>query len=228
MYFDPYYFILVIPAMLIALWAQIKVKSTFARYNNVRLTSGMTGEQAARFILDANGLHNVQIRQISGELTDNFDPRTNVISLSTSVYSQSTPAAVGVAAHETGHAVQYAVGYAPIKIRSAILPITNIGSTLSWPMIFLGLIFSYGPLVTAGIILFSFVTLFQLATLPVEFNASRRAELALENSGMITTNEAQGVHSVLSAAALTYVAALIVSIANLLRLVLLFGGRDKD
>lgn len=225
---DIYYLLLVLPALLIAMWAQFKVKSTFRAYSEQRMESGLTGAQAARRILDANGLENIRLERVSGELTDHYDPRGGVIRLSAQVYDRSTAAAVGVAAHEAGHAVQYAVGYLPVKIRNAIIPVTNIGSALSMPLIILGLIFSFGPLVTIGIALFSLVTVFQLVTLPVEFNASRRAEMILADSGMVTAEEQAGVHRVLSAAAFTYVAALLVSIMNLLRLLLLFGRRRND
>lgn len=225
---DVYYLVLVLPALLVAMWAQYKVKSTFRAYSEQRVESGLTGVQAARRILDANGLENIRLERVGGQLTDHYDPRSGVIRLSADVYDRNTTAAVGVAAHEAGHAVQYAVGYGPIKIRNAIVPVTNIGSALSMPLIVLGFILSFGPLVTIGIALFSLVTVFQLVTLPVEFNASRRAKLILADSGMITPEEEAGVHKVLSAAAFTYVAALLVSVMNLLRLVLLFGRRRNN
>lgn len=221
--FDYYYLILVVPAILISLWAQIKVKSTFAGYSKV--PAGMTGAQTARYILDQNGLSNVQVDCISGHLTDNFDPRDGMIHLSREVYSNATVAAMGVAAHECGHAVQHAVGYAPIRIRSAIIPITQIGSSLSVPMIFLGFILNSDPLINIGILLFGLVTLFQLVTLPVEFNASARAVATLSGNGMVSGEEERGVKKVLTAAALTYVAALLISAMQLLRLVLISRNR---
>lgn len=228
MYIDPYYFILVLPAMVLALWAQARVKTTFNKYSRVSTASGLTGAEAARRILNANGLGNVAVEHISGDLTDHYDPKANVIRLSDKVYNTASVAAVGVAAHEAGHAVQYATGYFPIKIRSAIIPITQIGSNLSMPLIILGLLFSSGNLITIGLVLFSTVALFQLVTLPVEFNASARAVATLSSSGYVSGEEERGVKSVLTAAALTYVAALFVALANLLRLILLFGNRRDN
>lgn len=225
---DRYYILLVIPAMLIALWAQMRVKSAFAQYSRVTVFSGLTGAQAARRILDANGLSNVRIEMVPGNLSDHYDPSAQVVRLSQEVYAKSTVAAVGVAAHETGHAIQHAVGYAPLTLRNAIIPLTNIGSGLSIPLVLIGFFMGLQSLVTLGILLFSLVTVFQLITLPVEFNASRRALQTLENYNMVTEQEQEGVQRVLTAAALTYVAALIVSVANLLRLLLLFGGRRDD
>ena len=225
---DRYYILLVIPAMLIALWAQMRVKSTFAKYTRAGTYGGLTGAQAARRILDANGLTDVRIEPVRGSLTDHYDPRDKVVRLSMDVYGCDTVAAVGVAAHETGHAIQHAVGYFPLQLRNAIIPITNIGSQLSIPLVFIGYFLGMQPLVSLGILLFSLVTVFQLITLPVEFNASRRALATLDEYGMVNDYEHEGVRKVLSAAALTYVAALIVSLANLLRLILLFGGRRDD
>ena len=228
MFFDVYYLILVVPAFIFALWAQSRVNSTFNRYSKERTYSGMTGYESARRILDANGLRHVAIERISGHLTDHYDPRTNVIRLSDSVYNANTVAAVGVAAHEAGHAVQYACNYAPIKIRAAIIPVTQLGSTISMPLVIIGFFMGAQPLVNLGLLLFATVTVFQLVTLPVEFNASRRAVEALEMGGSVGDEELRGVKKVLGAAAMTYVAALAVSLANLLRLVLLFGGRRDD
>lgn len=225
---DRYYIILVLPAMLIALWAQMRVKGTFAQFSTRSVHSGLTGAQVARRILDANGLTHVRVEQVAGSLSDHYDPRSQAVRLSQDVYGRSTVAAVGVAAHETGHAIQHAVGYGPLQLRTAIIPVTNIGSTLSIPLILLGFFMGYQPLVSLGILLFSLVTVFQLITLPVEFNASRRALVTLEQYHMVSNEERQGVKKVLSAAALTYVAALIVSVANLLRLILLFGGRRRE
>lgn len=225
-YFDKYYIMLVIPAFLFSLWAQARVSSTFNRFSKVRTFSGMTGYESARRILDANGLRHVAIERVAGNLTDHYDPRTNVIRLSDNVYNSNSVAAVGVAAHEAGHAVQYAQSYAPIKLRAAIIPVTQLGSTLSMPLVLIGFFMGAQPLVNLGLLLFATVTVFQLITLPVEFNASSRAVAALEMGGSIGDEELNGVKKVLSAAAMTYVAALAVSLANLLRLVLLFGNRD--
>ncbi|NLL91580.1 MAG: zinc metallopeptidase [Ruminococcaceae bacterium] len=226
--FDIYYIILVLPAIVISLLASAKVKSTFGRYSKYRTLRGITGYMAARKILDDNGLANVQIMRVPGELTDYYDPKSRIVYLSDSVYDSDSVGAVGVAAHEAGHAVQYAQEYFPIKIRSAIIGVTNIGSALSMPMIILGIILSIEPLILIGVILFSTVAVFQLVTLPVEFNASRRAIAVLEGSGMLESNELSGARKVLSAAAMTYVAALILSVAQILRFVLVFlGGRRR-
>ena len=227
-YFDYYYWILILPAALFAMWAQMRVQSTFRRYSKTGNLRGLTGAGAARMILDANGLQNIRLEHISGNLTDHYDPRDQVIRLSDSVWGSSSVAAVGVAAHEAGHAVQHAVGYFPIKIRTAVIPVTNIGSKLSIPLILLGIFFQAQSLVSVGILLFATVALFQLVTLPVEYNASGRAMKVLEQSGMLMGEELTGARKVLSAAALTYVAALITALAQLLRLVLLFGRRNDD
>lgn len=223
---DLSYIVYVLPALIFALWAQYNVKSTFAKYSKVASDRGMTGYQAARLILDANGLNYVQIEAVAGELTDHYDPKADVIRLSQTVYGVQTAAAVGVAAHEAGHAVQHATGYLPIKIRSAIIPVTNIGSKLSWPLVLLGILLSWKPVAMLGVILFSLSVVFQLVTLPVEFNASSRALAALENSGM-TTENVGAAKKVLTAAALTYVAALATSIANLLRLLSIVNRNDR-
>ncbi|MBQ6850081.1 MAG: zinc metallopeptidase [Oscillospiraceae bacterium] len=226
--FDIYYLILVIPAVIFSMWAQAKVNSTFSEYSQHTTYSRMTGFEAARRILDANGLRHVNIERVSGSLTDHFDPKANVIRLSDSVYSSPSVAAIGVAAHEAGHAVQYATGYAPIKMRGAILPACQIGSQISWPMIFLGLVMNSQLMINLGLLLFASVAIFQLVTLPVELNASNRAMDALAMSGSITDNELYGVEKVLKAAAMTYVAALAVSLAQLLRLMLKLGNRSRD
>ncbi|MEG0017923.1 MAG: zinc metallopeptidase [Hydrogenoanaerobacterium sp.] len=226
--FDIYYLVLVVPAIILSIWAQAQVKGTFAKFSKIRTIDGATGEQAARAILDGNGLQSVRIEHIAGELTDHFDPRDNVVRLSDSVYASASVAAVGVAAHECGHAVQYAKGYTPMKLRSAIIPVTNIGSKLSIPLVFLGIVLSMGSLINLGIILFSTMTLFQLVTLPVEFNASHRALVTLEGTHMLEDGEISGAKKVLKAAALTYVAALLVSATQLLRMVLITRGRDRD
>lgn len=221
---DMSYIVLVMPAILFSLWAQTKVNSTFSKYQRVRCYSGYTGAQIARRILDENGLSNVRVERVSGSLTDHYDPRTHVVRLSDSVYSSDSVAAVGVAAHETGHAVQHATGYGPLGLRNAIIPLTNFGSKLSMPLILLGLILNSYTLAMTGIIAFSMVALFQLITLPVEFNASRRAMRTLSN-GMLSDRELGGARQVLTAAALTYVAALLVSAMQLLRLLLLVNRR---
>lgn len=232
MYFDMTYIVIVVPAIIFSLIASSKVNSTFRKYSRVRAASGLTGAEVARRILDANGLANVAIEQVSGSLTDHYDPRANVIRLSQPVYGSSSVAAIGVAAHETGHAVQYAVGYSPIKLRAAIIPATNIGSKLAMPLIILGLILSataakFITIAYAGIICFSLSALFQLITLPVEFNASRRALNTIESFGILSGTEQDGARKVLSAAAMTYVAALAVSLAQLLRLLLMVQRRDN-
>ena len=226
--FDIYYFILVVPALLLSLWAQYKVNSTYSKYSQIGSARKLTGSQAARAILDMNGLQHVALERISGNLTDHFDPKTTGVRLSDGVYNNYSIAAVGVAAHECGHAVQFAQGYSPMKLRSAIIPITNLGSTVSVPLILLGFMMGLEGLVTVGILLFSTVALFQLVTLPVEFNASRRALAVLESRGFLSDEELKGTKRVLSAAAMTYVAALITSLAQLLRLILVFGGRRRS
>ncbi len=225
--FDMYYVILVLPAMIFALWAQFNVNSTFKKYSRVASENQMTGADAARLILDANGLQNVSVVPTPGNLTDHYDPRDNVIRLSESVYNVKSAAAVGVAAHEAGHAVQHATGYGPIKIRMAIIPVCSIASNLAMPLVLLGIIMAFYPLAYLGIILFAASVVFQLVTLPVEFNASRRAIEAIESSGTLSEQGIKASKKVLSAAALTYVAALAVSLANLLRLLLIVSGRSE-
>jgi Zn-dependent membrane protease YugP len=220
---DYWYLVLVVPALLVSLWAQFKVKSTFSKYSNKRVGSGMTGADASRYIQRANGIH-TGLEAVAGALSDHYDPRNNTIRLSSPVYGQATVAAVGVAAHETGHALQHAEGYAPVRLRTSMVPVTNFASGLSPILIILGIMMAMDPLAYAGIALFSVATLFQLVTLPVEFNASRRAVVALEQSGQFTDAELKGVKKVLTAAALTYVAALFVSLMSLLRLILIVGG----
>ena len=225
-YLDPT-MLIVIPALILALWAQINVKNTYSKYSKVHTRSGVTGFEAARRILDANGLYNVGIERIRGELTDHYDPRANVVRLSEAVYSSTSAAAVGVASHEAGHAVQHAVGYAPIKLRTSIIKITNFGSMMAMPLFLIGLIMAAAPLMYAGIILYSLVAVFQLITLPVEFNASKRAIVALSDSGRFSPDEIQASKKVLSAAALTYVAALASSLLSLLRLLIIANGRSR-
>lgn len=226
-YFDPT-MLIVLPAIILAFYAQAKVKSAYAAGDRVRTPYGMTGYDAARRILDANGLHHVSIEQIPGELTDHFDPRANVIRLSAKVYNSNTASAVGVAAHEAGHAVQYAQNYAPIKVRAAIIPVCNFGSMLAMPLFLFGLILVLEPLMWFGIIAYSLTALFQLITLPVEFNASRRAMTILSDSGRFTDDQLRASRRVLSAAALTYVAALASALLSLLRLVLIANRNSRD
>ncbi|MBO5040719.1 MAG: zinc metallopeptidase [Clostridia bacterium] len=229
MWIDWPYIVLVVPMLIVSLWAQIKVKTTYQKYSTVHSRSGMTAEVAVRKILDSNGLFNVGITRVPGELTDHYDPRTNTIALSDSVYGSTSVAAIGVAAHEAGHAIQHAVGYGPIKVRTAIVPITNIGSHLSMPLFIIGILLANEYLAYAGIILFSLTVVFQLVTLPTEFNASRRAVKALGGYGYMNDEELKGTKKVLSAAAMTYLAALFVALASLLRLLLIVsGGRRRD
>jgi len=220
MYWDQTIIIL-IPALIFSLIAQLMVKGAFSKYSGVRNSRGYTGADAARAILDRNGLSYIRIEHINGELTDHYDPSANVIRLSDSVYNNDSVAAVGVAAHEAGHAVQYAEGYGPIKVRSAIIPITQFGSNLSTPLVILGIIFSSNVLITAGILLFCTVVLFQAITLPVEFNASGRALKVLREEHFLDDDEMKGAKSVLTAAALTYVAAMFSALAFLARLLLI-------
>lgn len=224
---DYSYLIFVLPALLFTLWAQIRVKTTFAKYQKIASDRNMTGAEAARLVLDQNGVSGVTVTRTGGQLTDHYDPRENVIRLSESVYDARTAAAVGVAAHEAGHAVQYAVGYAPIHVRSAVIPATKIGTYAAWPLFLLGMVMSVGALQLAGIILFSACVLFQLLTLPVEINASRRAVKALENAGL-SDEGLKAAKSVLTAAALTYVAALASALANLLRLLSIYNGGRRN
>lgn len=222
-YFDPTMIIL-LPALILSLWAQFKVNSTFKKYSQVGNRLGYTGADVARRILDMNGLYHVKVERVGGNLTDHFDPRSNVVRLSDVTYSSQSVGAIGVAAHEVGHAVQHATGYSPIKLRNAIVPVVNIANFLSIPILIIGLFMSY-TLVTLGIVLFSATVLFQLITLPVEFNASTRAIRTLEAQNMLAPDELKGATKVLKAAAMTYVAAAVSSILSLLRLILIFGGR---
>ena len=225
-YMDYWYLVLVVPALLISLWAQFRVKSTFSKFSSQPVHCGMTGRQVSEHMQRGGGI-SVEIRPIAGTLSDHFDPRTNTISLSGDVYDRSSVAAVGVAAHETGHALQHAEGYAPVRWRTTLVPITNFSARLSPLLVVLGIVLSYDILAYVGIGLFSVAVLFQLVTLPVEFNASRRALVALEGSGQFSDEELRGIRRVLSAAALTYVAAMLVSLMSLLRLILLVNGRSR-
>lgn len=226
-WFDPTYFLVIIGAV-ICMIASARVNSTYNKYSRYRSMSGMTGAQAAERILHSAGIYDVTVRHVSGRLTDHYDPRNKTLNLSDSVYGSASVAAVGVAAHECGHAIQHQKNYAPLTIRSAIVPVANFGSMLSWPLIILGLIFGSGSfLVNLGILFFSFAVLFQLVTLPVEFNASRRAVTILGETGILGQEELGYTKKVLSAAALTYVASAAAAILQLLRLILLFGGRNN-
>ncbi len=230
--FDWTYIVIVLPCLLIAMIASARVNSTFRRYSGQLSSRHITGRDAAMRVLQANGVTGVQIERVAGNLTDHFDPKTNVIRLSSDVYDSTSTAAIGVACHEAGHAVQYAQEYFPIKVRAAIIPITNIGSKLAMPLILLGILFSTlgsfsYTLVYIGIACFALSLVFQLVTLPVEFNASRRAMEAIENGQLLTEEEQRGARKTLTAAAMTYVAAVAVSAAQLLRLILLFGGRRR-
>ena len=227
-YYDPYYWMLLVPAMLIALLAQLNVSSTFNRYARVASRRGLSGAQAAEAVLRAHGVYDVRIERVSGRLSDHYDPRSNVIRLSDSVYGSTSVASLGVAAHEAGHAVQYAQGYGPIKLRTAIIPICNVGSQLSILLIVLGLVLYFPALFGVGVILFAVAVFGQLVTLPVEFNASGRAMASLRDTGLLDEQELRGARKVLTAAAMTYVAALLVSIAQLLRFLLAFAGRRRD
>lgn len=226
-FFDQYYWLLVVPALLITVWAQLKVKSAFHKYSQMGVRSGLTGEEASREIQRQNGL-SVPVEQVAGSMTDHYDPRTNVIRLSEPVGPVSSVAAVGVAAHETGHALQYAEGYTPIKLRSVILPTTRIASTIA-PYLFLaGILFYSDFLAYLGIGFFGVAVLFQILTLPVEFNASARAMKALEQGGLMTEEELKGARQVLTAAAMTYVASMLVALMSFLRLILIVSRRNRD
>ena len=218
--------VIMIPVLLFSFYCQIKVKRAFRRYSSVHAMCGMTGAQAAARLLQLNGITDVQIRQIGGTLTDYYDPKNKEICLSGDVYNATSVAAIGVACHEAGHACQHAQGYAPLKIRNAAIPATRIGSSLGIPLVLLGMVFTWRPLIMVGIVLYALVALFQLLTLPVEFNASRRALQTIECNQFLTEQEYRGAKKVLTAAALTYVAALASALATLLRLLLLAGRSD--
>lgn len=230
--FDWTYVVLVLPCLILSLWASANVNSTFKKYSGQLSSRRITGAEAAQRVLMANGVQGVKIQRISGNLTDHYDPRTNVIRLSDNVYDNTSTAAIGVACHEAGHAVQYAQSYAPIKLRAAVIPVTNLGSKLAMPLILIGLLLSYlgsfsYMLVYAGIACFGLSLVFQLVTLPVEFNASRRALTAISAGNLLTEEEQKGARKTLTAAALTYVAATATALAQLLRLLVLFGGRNN-
>ena len=225
-YYDYTYWMMLLPVLLITIYAQAKVSSSFNKYSRITNRRYLSGAQAAEAVLRQNGVYDVRIERVAGNLTDHYDPRTNVIRLSQSVYDSPTIAAVGVAAHEAGHAVQYAVGYGPIRLRSALIPVTQIGSQFGIVLLILGIVMSFEPMFLAGIVLFGATTVFQLVTLPVEYNASHRAIETIESAHLLDDEEVLGAKKVLSAAALTYVAALLTSVVQLLRFILLFAGRN--
>lgn len=230
--FDWTYFVLVLPCVILSLWANANVNGTFKKYSKQHSSRSITGADAAARVLSANGVHGVRIERITGNLTDHFDPRTNVIRLSDSVYGSTSTAAIGVACHEAGHAVQYAENYAPIRLRSAIIPLTNFGSRLAIPLIMIGLLLNAMEslsyfFVYLGIACFGLSLVFQVVTLPVEFDASRRAIRAIEGTGILTEEECRGAKKTLTAAALTYVAATATALAQLLRLIIRFGGTNN-
>ncbi len=224
-FMDYYYIILVIPAMLLAVWAQFKVKSTYNKFSKVSNNKGITGAYAAQAVLTHYGITDVRIEQVSGKLTDHYDPKAKVIRLSQGVYGSTTIAAVGIACHEAGHAAQHAQNYAPIKIRNSLVPICNIGSSLGIPLAILGYFLGFEPLVSIGLLLYAAIALFQVVTLPVELNASKRAMKVIDETGLLYDDEQGGAKKVLTAAAMTYIASMLVAIANLLRLILRFSNR---
>lgn len=229
-YWDPTYILVVIGAV-ICMIASARVKGTFNKYSQLRSMSGMNGEQVAQRVLQAAGIYDVQVRHVSGSLTDHYDPRTKTVNLSDPVYNATSVAALGVAAHECGHAIQHAKSYAPLSIRSALVPIANFGSMLAWPVILIGLLFntrSSGLIIDIGILLFSAAVLFQLVTLPVEFDASRRALVMLRTQGILADDELKYTRRVLKSAALTYVASAAAAILQLLRIILITNGRRRD
>ena len=232
MYFPFFYdwtYLLLIPALLLSLWAQFRVSSTFNRFSKVRASSGMTATQMAEQLLHAEGVYDVSVERTRGNLTDHYDPKNMVLRLSDSTANSTSVAALGVAAHEAGHVLQHRDGYAPLMLRTAAVPVVNIGSNLSWPLFVAGLIFSWEPLLYAGIALFALAVLFALITLPVEFNASKRALAALETNGYLQPGEEmRGAKKVLSAAAMTYVASAFMAIMQLLRLLAIAGSRRDD
>lgn len=225
-YLDYYYLILVVPTLIFAIFTQIWLKNTYKKYSGLRNARGLTGADAAMNVLRHYQIYDVRIEHVSGRMTDHYDPKAKVIRLSDGVYSGTSIAAVGIACHEAGHAAQHANGYVPIKIRNAIIPVCNIGSMAGIPLAIIGVLFSSELLINFGLLLYSFVAIFQLVTLPVEFNASARAVRVIKDSGMLMVDEVPGARKMLTAAAMTYVAALATSLANLLRLLLIFGRRN--
>lgn len=228
MFLDWTYIVFVLPAIILAFYAQTKVSTTFGKYSKESNRRGYTASDVARRILDRNGLHNVRIERVGGNLTDHYDPKSNVVRLSDSTYSSTSVAAIGVAAHEVGHAVQHAENYAPIKLRNSIVPVVQISSYLSWPLVLIGIIVGSDSLANFGVILFTAVVAFQLVTLPVEFNASSRAVRTLDEQLILDEDEVKKAKKVLSAAAMTYVASAAVAIGNLLRLLVLTGRGNRD
>ncbi len=226
-YTDPLYLILLVPVLLLSLYAQAKVSGNYRKYGQIRNSRGLTGAQAAQEVLRSHGVYDVRIERVAGDLTDHYDPRTNVIRLSNGVYGSPSIAAVGIAAHEAGHAVQYAVHYAPVRLRMAILPATQIGSQFGIIALMLGILLYWEPLFLLGLVLFSLTTVFQLITLPVEFNASRRAMATIRDRDLLSGEEVAGARKVLTAAALTYVAALLMSVLQLLRYIMAFAGSGQ-
>lgn len=226
-FFDPLYLILALPGLLLGLWAQMRVKGTFNKYSKVRTTRNASGAEIARYLLDQQGLQDVQIEEVQGFLSDHYDPRTRILRLSPDVYRTPSVAAAGVAAHEMGHALQHSAGYAPLQIRSAIVPVVRFGSSLAPILILVGFLLRFTPLAWVGVILFAGAVVFSLVTLPVEFDASRRAKALLNQSGIVTHEEAGGVSAVLNAAGWTYVAAAIAAIGQLLYYVLLLTGGSR-
>jgi Zn-dependent membrane protease YugP len=229
-YFDPTY-VLVLIGVIICMVASAKMNSTFSKYSRVRSRSGLTGREAAEMVLQSMGIYDVRVERVSGNLTDHYDPRSKVLRLSDSTYNSPSVAAIGVAAHECGHAMQHARGYAPLSLRSALVPIANFGSTIAWPLILLGFLFTgetSAMFLKIGVLAFSLAVLFQLVTLPVEFNASRRAMQVLGSNGMLYQDELSATKKVLTAAALTYVASAASAILQLLRIILLTGRRRND
>lgn len=228
-YLDPRYLIFALPGLLLGLWAQMRVKGAFSKYSKVRLSRDASGAQIARYLLDQQGLQDVRIEEVQGFLSDHYDPRTRVLRLSPDVYRTPSVAAAGVAAHEMGHALQHSVGYAPLKIRSAIVPAVQFGSSLAPILFIVGLLLNFTTLAWVGVVLFGLAVLFSLITLPVEFDASKRAKALLTSSGILHPEEVKGVDKVLDAAALTYVAAAVAAVGQLLYYVLLLtGGRSRD
>jgi Zn-dependent membrane protease YugP len=228
MFFDYTYFLFMIPGLLFMLWAQNKVRGSYAKFSKVRNSQGITGAQAARLVLDSSGLYNVPVEAIPGELTDHYDPRHRVLRLSQGVYGVPSVAAIGIAAHEAGHAIQHAKAYAPLQVRTAIVPIVNIGSNLAWIVIVLGLLIGQLGLAWVGVGLFALATIFALITLPVEFDASRRAKAALSAGGYVDLQESQGVAKVLDAAAWTYIAGFAASVLQLLYWISLVSGARRS
>ena len=225
--FDPTYLLVVMGALL-SMWASARVNGTFQKYSQVRSRTGMTGAEAARQLLHSQGIYDVTVQAVRGQLTDHYDPRTKTVNLSEPVYASSSVSAIGVAAHECGHAIQDHVGYAPLRLRAAFVPVANLGSTLSWPLILLGLVIGLTPFIQVGIWMFVLALLFQVFKLPVELNASGRAVQLLGQRGILQGQEVADTRRVLGAAALTYVAAVAASVLQLLRLLILFGGRRRD